>query len=130
MEYIVCYLATLGVFGVLDGLWLWSMSSRVYRPVLGDILLADLRLAPAVVFYLVYPAGLTFFAVSPALRSNDWSMALLHGAVFGAIAYSTYDLTNYATLRNWTFQITLIDIAYGAAVASIASLAGYLAART
>lgn len=129
MVYIVSYIAALMVFGLLDGLWLWSMAGRLYRPVLGDILLSDLRLAPALAFYILYPAGLTFFAISPALRAGDWATALMYGALLGAFAYSTYDLTNYATLRNWNLQITLIDIAYGAAVAAIASLAGYLAAR-
>lgn len=129
MVYIVSYIAALVVFGLLDGLWLWSMAGRLYRPVLGEILLSELRLAPALAFYFLYPAGLTFFAISPALRTGDWSNALLYGALLGAFAYSTYDLTNYATLRNWNLQITLIDIAYGAAVAALASLAGYLAAR-
>jgi uncharacterized membrane protein len=129
MVKLLPYLATLVVFGLLDGLWLWTMSGRIYRPVLGDILLADLRVAPAIAFYLAYPAGLTLLAVVPALRAGDWSTALINGAMLGALAYGTYDLTNYATLRNWTLEITVIDIAYGTAVAAVASLAGFLAAR-
>lgn len=129
MATLLSYIATLIVFGILDGVWLWTMSGRVYRPILGDILLADLRLGPAIAFYLAYPAGLTLLAVSPALRWGDWSTALITGAMLGAFAYGTYDLTNYATLRNWTLEITLIDIAYGTAVAAVASLAGFLTTR-
>ena len=54
---------------------------------------------------------------------------MLWGLLFGAIAYATYDLTNYATLRNWTLQLTLVDIVYGAlasAIAAAATLAGRL----
>jgi len=129
MIYMAAYAGSLIFFGILDALWLWSMSSRIYRPVLGDILLSDMRIWPALTFYFLYPVGLTFFATSPALKSGLWTVAILNGALFGAFAYGTYDLTNYATLRNWTLQITLIDIVYGAVLSSVASLAGYWVAR-
>lgn len=130
MASLLSYIVALVVFGILDGLWLWSMSSRIYRPVLGDILLTDVRLAPAIPFYLAYPGGLTLMAVTPAVLAGDWSMAVVTGAMLGGFAYCTYDLTNYATLRNWTLKITVIDIFYGTAVAAIASLAGFFVTRT
>lgn len=129
MTYIVAYIASLVVFGVLDAIWLMTMTSRLYRPALGEILLGDLRIAPAIVFYFLYPVGLVVFAAMPALRSGSAGMALAYGALFGLLAYATYDLTNYATLRNWTLQITLIDLAYGTVVAALTSLAAYHAAR-
>ncbi|HEV2502731.1 MAG TPA: DUF2177 family protein [Mesorhizobium sp.] len=129
MTYIVAYIASLIVFGALDAIWLTTMTSRIYRPVLGDILLSDLRIAPALAFYLLYPVGLVVFAAMPALRAGSAGTALGHGALFGLIAYATYDLTNYATLRSWTLQITLIDLAYGTVVAGLTALAAYQAAR-
>lgn len=129
MTYIVAYIASLIVFGALDAIWLTTMTSRIYRPVLGDILLSDLRIAPALAFYLLYPVGLVVFATMPALRAGSAGTALAHGALFGLIAYATYDLTNYATLRSWTLQITLIDLAYGTVVAGLTALAAYQAAR-
>ncbi|WP_379063850.1 DUF2177 family protein [Mesorhizobium sp. UC22_110] len=129
MTYIVAYIASLIVFGALDAIWLTTMTSRIYRPVLGDILLSDLRVAPALAFYLLYPVGLVVFAAMPALRAGSAGTALAQGALFGLIAYATYDLTNYATLRSWTLQITLIDLAYGTVVAGLTALAAYQAAR-
>lgn len=129
MTYIVAYIASLIVFGALDAIWLTTMTSRIYRPVLGDILLSDLRIAPALAFYLLYPVGLVVFAAMPTLRAGSAGTALAHGALFGLIAYATYDLTNYATLRSWTLQITLIDLAYGTVVAALTALAAYQAAR-
>ncbi len=129
MTYIVAYIASLIVFGILDAIWLTTMASRLYRPALGDILLADLRIAPALVFYFLYPIGLVVFAAMPAFRNGSAGQALAYGALFGLLAYATYDLTNYATLRNWTLQVTLIDLAYGAIVAALTSLAAYHAAR-
>lgn len=129
MTHMIAYVTALIAFGVLDAIWLWTMSGRIYRPVLGDILLGDLRMAPALVFYFLYPAGLTFFAIAPALKSGDWLTAALYAAFFAIVAYGTYDLTNYATLRNWNLEITIIDLAYGAAVSAISALAGFVAAR-
>lgn len=128
MPYIVSYFAALVVFGILDAIWLTTMANRLYRPALGDILLENLRFAPALAFYFLYPIGLVVFAAMPALRIGSAGAALGYGALFGLLAYATYDLTNYATLRNWTLQITLIDLAYGAIVAGLTSLAAYYAA--
>lgn len=125
---LIAYFATLVVFGVVDGAWLYVMGSHLYKPVLGDILIPEIRLGPAIAFYLLFPLGLTIFAIDPALKSGSISTALLYGALFGFFTYATYDLTNYATLRNWTLQITLVDMAYGAAVAALAAAAGFWAA--
>jgi uncharacterized membrane protein len=129
MIYLVAYIATLIVFGIIDAAWLSIMGAMLYRPVLGDILLTNVRVAPAIVFYLLYPIGLVVFAVLPALRAETVIHAIALGALFGAIAYATYDLTNLATLRNWTAQIAVIDIAYGAVTSGLAAAAGYLAVR-
>ncbi len=130
MTYLVAYVAVLVVFGIIDAAWLNSMGNILYRPTLGDILLTDLRIAPAIVFYLAYPIGVVVFAVMPGLRSNSILVAFLSALLFGAIAYGTYDLTNYATLRNWTLQITVIDICYGALASGIAAIAATLIVRT
>lgn len=114
MIYALAYLTTLVLFAAVDISWLMTMGARLYKQTLGDILLPDVNIAPAIAFYLIYPAGLVYFAVIPALRSASSSDALMNGALFGLFAYATYELTNYATLRNWTLQITLLDIAYGA----------------
>lgn len=129
MIYLVAYIAALIVFGIVDAAWLSIMGAMLYRPVLGDILLTNVRLAPAIVFYFLYPVGLVVFAVLPALRAETVMHALALGALFGAIAYATYDLTNLATVRNWTAQIAIIDIVYGAAVSGLSAAAGYLAVR-
>jgi uncharacterized membrane protein len=126
MGCFVSYVTVLIVFGLVDAAWLSTVGKLLYRPVLGDILLPDLRVAPAVAFYLIYPIGIVVLAVVPARSALG---ALAAGCVFGAIAYATYDLTNYATLRNWTLQITLIDIGYGALLSGMAATAAFLVTR-
>ncbi len=119
--YVTGYITALIVFGAIDAIWLSLMGPALYRPTLGDILLTDLRVAPAIAFYAIYPIGLVVFAVMPGLKSGSSVSAIGLAALFGAIAYATYDLTNFATLRNWTLLITVLDVAYGAAASSFAA---------
>jgi uncharacterized membrane protein len=119
MTYALAYGAALVIFVIVDALWLGNVAPRLYRPILGDILLEKFRLAPALVFYLLYPAGLVFFAINPALKGGGLSTALLCGALFGLFTYATYDLTNQATLRNWSTLITVVDIAWGSFLGAV-----------
>jgi uncharacterized membrane protein len=129
MTYIAAYVAVLIVFGTIDAAWLTTMGAVLYRPALGDILAPNLRVVPAIAFYLIYPIGIVVFAVLPGLRAQSPVTAAALALLFGALAYATYDLTNYATLRNWTLQITVVDIGYGALASSIAATAAFFAVR-
>ena len=127
-QLIAAYIFSLMAFAVLDAAWLWYAGPHLYKPVLGDILAPQLRLAPAVLFYLMFPAGLLYFAVGPALKEGALATALINGALFGLFTYGTYELTNFATLRNWTSSIVLIDVAYGAFMSAVVAGFAYKAA--
>lgn len=126
--YLIAYGATLLAFLALDFIWLSRMSGYLYRPVMGDMVLETFRLSPALIFYVGYAGGLVFLAVRPALVSGDWTTALLHGAIAGVMAYGTYDLTNHATLKNWSTLLTVTDLVWGTCLSAAASVAGYFAA--
>jgi uncharacterized membrane protein len=125
MVYVYAYLATLAVFLPFDMVWLGTMANRLYRPTLGDILLSDANLPAAGAFYAIYPVGLVFFAVVPALKSGSLGQATLGGALFGFFTYMTYDLTNQATLKNWSTQLTLADIGWGTLLGAISATAAF-----
>nr|WP_298097282.1 DUF2177 family protein [uncultured Shinella sp.] len=125
---IIAYLAAGIAFLIVDAVWLTTMADILYRPLLGDKLEPQFRLAPAICFYLIYIAGIVFFAILPALQSGGLGRAALNGAVLGLVAYATYDLTNQATLRDWPLAITLADIPWGAFVTAVGASAGFLAA--
>jgi uncharacterized membrane protein len=129
MSYLIAYVGVLVVFGAIDAMWLSTMGPILYRPALAEILAPNLRIAPAIVFYLMYPAGVVIFAVMPALRSASLASAFTFAVLFGAFAYATYDLTNYATLRVWSLQITVLDIVYGAFASGVAAVAAILLVR-
>lgn len=129
MKYAVAYIAVAVVFAVLDAIWLGSMGPRVYRPAIAPLLTDGFRLGPAIAFYVLFVLGLVIFGVSPALKSGQWTTALVMGGLFGFFCYATYDLTNMATLRVWPLKLTLIDIAWGTVLSATAATAAFLAAK-
>jgi uncharacterized membrane protein len=130
MTFIAGYFVFLLVFGVIDVIWLSVMAGRLYRPTLGEILLEKIRWAPALLFYFAFPAGLIHFALMPAVQAGSAMAALVNGGLLGLLAYGTYDLTNYATLRPWTLKITIADLIYGTVVAGISTLGAYVGVLT
>ena len=124
--YLVAYGVTAAVFLIMDSIWLSTMIGTIYRPVLGDSLAANLRVVPAVAFYLIFVSGVVFFAILPALANGSWTTALLNGAFLGFVAYATYDLTNHATLKNWSTLLTFADMAWGTVLTAVAATIGYL----
>ena len=125
MIYFNAYWSTLVVFLLCDMAWLGAMANRLYRPTLGDIMLSSANLPAAAAFYGLYPVGLVIFAVLPALKSGSLAQAALSGALFGFFTYMTYDLTNQATLRNWTSQLTLLDVGWGTLLGAISATAAF-----
>ncbi len=123
------YLITLAIFFLIDIVWLALVAKNFYRRQLGEMLSPKVNWAAAILFYLLFIAGLLLFVVIPALsRGQEWQ-ALWQGAVFGLIAYATYDLTNLATLKNWPLPVTVVDLAWGAALGGIVSFCGTLFGR-
>jgi len=129
MRLFLSYLAVAVSFVAIDMVWLSLMAERLYRPVLGDILKPKPELAPAAVFYLVYTVGLFGFVVWPAQQDGSPLRVLLLGALFGFVTYATYDLTNQATLRNWSTALSIADICWGSVLAAISALIGYMVAQ-
>jgi uncharacterized membrane protein len=117
----MCYALTALCFLAADGVWLTAMTDRLYRPALGPHLAARPDLAAALAFYALYFVGVTVFAIRP-WRRDDWRLgALLRGALFGVVAYGTYDLTNQATLSGWPWSLTVIDMIWGGFATGAAS---------
>jgi len=126
MAYAVAALA----FGILDAVWLRNAAPLLYRPALGDMLAEKFRWGPAIAFYVLYIAALTYFAVLPGLLSAGSSattvfagvpLSILHGMILGLVCYATYDLTNQATLKVWPVHVTLIDLAWGTVASGFAA---------
>lgn len=126
-QYIIAYIATAAAFAVIDLLWIGIIARNFYFDRLGDIL--QINLWGALIFYLVYIAGIVYFAIAPALAAPEvatWKMVLLGGCVFGFFAYATYDLTNLATIKDWSYVVTVVDMVWGTILTGSSAVAGYL----
>ncbi len=128
-RWIVAYIVALPVFVAGDLSWLTLTGPRLYRPVIGALMADKPDLGAAVAFYLLYILGVTVLAIAPGLQAGRSVVAKGWGAVAGLFAYGTYDLTNQATLKVWSTGVSVVDMAWGAAITGLAAFAGCLAAR-
>ena len=128
IRWIAAYLAAGLVFIAADLTWITLTGPVIYQPVIGQLMSGSVDLKAGVAFYLIYLVGVMAFGVSAGLRARAWTSALGWGALFGLVAYATYDLTNQATLKVWSTQLTLMDMAWGAFVTGVASSVGYAVA--
>jgi uncharacterized membrane protein len=130
MQYALAYIATLVIFTGVDLVWLGFIAKGFYRAQLGELMAPQLNVWAAVAFYPTYAAGLFVFAVRPAMISGAWTDTVLFGAVLGAVAYATYDLTNLASLRNWPVMVTLVDLAWGTMLSATAAALAFFMTRS
>jgi len=129
MQYVRIYLAAMAAFLAIDLVWLAVVARGFYRRQLGFLLAEQPNWWAAGVFYLLFVAGLLVFAIVPALQAGSLRRAVLLGGFFGLVTYATYDLTNHATVKNWPWIVTVVDMAWGTVLAASVSAVGYLAGR-
>jgi len=127
--FIKLFLIALPVFFVIDMVWLVLVAKKFYQEQIGFLMKPDINWFAAIIFYLLFIAGLVIFVISPAVEKHSWVHALIFGALFGLITYATYDLTNLATLKDWPLLVTVVDLGWGSVLASSISLITYLIAN-
>lgn len=114
------------VFFVVDLIWLGLVAKRLYQKEIGQLLKPDVNWVAAMIFYALFIAGLVIFVLMPGVDANSLSKVMLLGAFFGLVTYATYDLTNLATLKDFTLKITLIDLTWGTFLGFSTSTLSYL----
>jgi uncharacterized membrane protein len=124
--FIKLFLIALPVFFAIDMVWLVLVAKKFYQNQIGFLLRPDINWAAAIIFYLLFIAGLVTFVISPAVEKHSWSHAVLFGALFGLITYATYDLTNLATMKDWPLTVTIVDLLWGSVLAASVSVLTYL----
>ena len=120
-KYAFAYVATLVSFVLIDLVWLMWVARSTYVAEMGTLLRKEPQLPAAIAFYLLYAAGLVFFAVVPGLKSGSALQALFLGAALGLVAYGTYDLTNLSVVEGFNLRIALIDLLWGTFLSGIAA---------
>lgn len=123
VDFLKFFGVAFAVFLVIDLLWLGIVARKIYKKYLGYIMAEKINWVAAIIFYVIFIAGLTYFAL---LNATTWTDALLNGAILGFLGYATYDLTNLSTLKGWPLQITMIDLLWGTALGALVSTITFL----
>ena len=128
--FIKLYLIALPVFFAVDMFWLGLVAKDFYREQIGFLMKPDINWFAAIIFYLLFIAGLVIFVISPAVEKHSWVHAVIFGALFGLITYATYDLTNLATMKDWPLLVTVVDLIWGTVLAaSISGITYFIASN-
>jgi uncharacterized membrane protein len=127
--FIKLYAIALPVFFVIDMIWLGLVAKNFYSTQIGSLMKNDVNWTAAIIFYIIFIAGLAVFVITPAIEKGSWMHALLFGAFFGLVCYATYDLTNLAIAKDWPLLVTIVDISWGAVLAASVSTITYFIAK-
>lgn len=126
MQIAILYISTAVIFLGLDAIGLRLLIRPIFETHVGHLLLDNFRLVAAGVFYLFYVGGLLYFVSLPALRGNGAGMALVNGAILGALAYGTFEFTAYAVLKDWSIRMVVTDVLWGTALTGFSAWAGVM----
>ncbi len=128
MQPILLALIATPIMLALDLTWIGVVANQFYKSQLGQLFAPQIMLWPAIAFYVIYLAALTYFAIAPGVAKHSIGTTALNAAFLGLTAYATYDLTNLATTANWPFALTFVDMAWGITLSVVVSVVVYLIA--
>ena len=127
---LISFLIMTTIFLFIDIIWLSQSVNYFYSPHIGDLLRDTPLILPAILFYLIYPLGVTILVIVPKLDNGSLRSILFNGLVLGVVAYGTYNLTNMAALKGWSVNVVIVDMIWGGVLTGISAvLATYVIRR-
>lgn len=127
--FIKLYIIALIIFLIIDGIWLGFIGKNYYQEHIGFLMKTNINWVSALIFYLIFIVGLVVFVIQPGIEGKSISKLLITGSLFGLVTYSTYDLTNLATIKDWPLNVTIIDLIWGTFVSTAVSFSTFLIAN-
>ena len=121
MKFLPVYLVALAIFLALDALWLGVVARNFYASRMASLMLEQPRWGIAALFYVLFVAGLVYFAIGAHVAAGDWRAAALNGALFGFFCYLTYDATNLAVLKGYDTTVAIVDTVWGTVLGGLVS---------
>jgi uncharacterized membrane protein len=128
-RYLKLYLISLTAFLAIDMVWLGVIAHSFYQQQIGFIMAPSVNWLAAIIFYLLFVVGILVFVVLPGLEKGSLKTTLLRAALFGLITYATYDLTNFATLKDWPVLVTVVDMMWGTVLSVLVSSISFMAGK-
>ncbi len=129
MRVIVAYLGAFVTMLALDAVMILTVIRPAFEAQVPHLMAEEMNALAGALFFLIYPAGVVWFAVRPALERGSLGWAALNGGLLGGLVYLAYEATNLATLAGWSWDLLLLDTAWGAVLTAAGASAGFLAAR-
>ena len=129
-RFLLLWVIGFAVFTLMDLVWLGVVAAPLYSEQVGGLLnpaaaMSTKHIAAALLTWLLIILGLMSFVLPRARQKASIVTAFALGALFGFILYGVYDLTNLAVLKEWTWTVTIVDIAWGTFACGTASLILY-----
>lgn len=120
------------LFVVLDLVWFYFAGSFFRSEISAIARLTDtgewnVRYLPAALVYALMSLGIVVFVYPLA---SSVATAFAYGALFGLVGYGLYDLTNLATLTDWTTRLAIVDMLWGAVLCGTVSTLIFLVVRS
>lgn len=122
MQIVTLYVSTATIFLVIDAIMLRLYMAPLFERYIGPMMLENIRLAPAALFYMAYVAGLLYLVSVPALKAG--APILIPAAILGFMAYGTFEFTNYAILKGWNLRMVITDVAWGTVLTALSAWGG------
>jgi uncharacterized membrane protein len=123
---LLTYAVSVPVFFIVDMIWLGIIAKGFYRKALEPLLTPNINWTAALLFYFLFLFGILIFALLPGMEKRSLVYTITMAALFGFIAYATYDLTNLATLRDWPLTLSIVDMIWGAFLSASTAAVTYL----
>lgn len=130
MNLMIIYMSTLIPFLLIDIAMLRAVMLPLFERNIGSLMAEDTKIGVAFGFYVFYVAGIVYFAIMPGIRYDQPSLVIINGAILGLLAYGTYEATNMATLRGWSWQMVATDVVWGGVLTASSAYLGYLISKS
>lgn len=129
MTIAILFVTTVVIFLAIDAVMLTLFMKPLFERHIGHLMLTEIRMVPAILFYVAFVAGVVWLVSWPALRDGAPMQALIGGAVIGAMAYGTYEFTSYAIMKDWHPAMVMADVTWGAVLTGFSAWAGLTVTR-
>lgn len=127
MSILISYLSMLIFFVVAEIIILTNIMQPLFKKHIGFLMKEDTNFSVAAIFYVVYVAGVFWFATRAGIKSESFLVAILSGAFLGLLAFGTYEITNYVILKDWKIELVLFDTCWGILITGAMAFVGYKA---
>ena len=125
MSIIITYFSMLVFFVIAEIIVLSNIMQPLFKKHIGFLMNEETNFSIAAIFYLIYVAGVFWFATRAGIKSESILITILSGAFLGLLAFGTYEITNYVILKDWNINLVIVDTLWGIIITALMALVGY-----